>query len=416
MNAQQTANILEPEVSTPRVLVLAADPAGTGGIERASKTLLAVLGDLIGPEHVGLISVWRRPGLAHLRCRVFVHGGPVRSEPPGPVSPWMRLAFTLGSLRAARLWRRRLVVVACHPNLAPVAWMSRLVSGAPYGVWCHGYETWGPLQWSVRTALRRADAVFAPSSFSARLTERAAGLRSGTVRVLPHCVPPSLAVTAGDGSKNVPPIVLTVARLDARNRYKGVDTLLRAWQRVHQRLPLAELVVAGDGSDRRRLEDLTRSLGLVGTVRFAGRVSDRELAELYGSAIGFALPARAPIGSRPMGEGFGIVLVEAAAAALPVIAGNVGPTPEVVVHGETGILVDPEDGTAVADAIVRLLEDPEASRRMGDAGRERVAKYYSYEFGVGVAGLLGSLARRRKDFRHDLRTGLCGRLPTRDDA
>ncbi len=409
MNAQQTANILEPEASTPRVLVLAPDPAGTGGIERASKTLLAVLGDMIGPEHVGLISVWRRPGLAHLRCRVIVQGGSVRSEPPGPVSPWMRLAFTLGSLRAARRWRRRLVVVACHPHLAPVAWMCRLVSGAPYGVWCHGYETWGPLRWSVRGALRQADVVFAPSHFSARLTERAAGLRSGAVRVLPHCVPPSLAVTAGGRSKKVPPVVLTVARLDARNRYKGVDTLLRAWQRVHQRLRLAELVVVGDGSDRKRLEDLTRSLGLVETVRFAGRVSDEELAELYGSAVAFALPARVSMGSRPMGEGFGIVLVEAAAAGLPVIAGDVGPVPEVVVDGETGILVDPEEGTAVADAIIRLLEDPEACQRMGDAGRERVAKHYSYEaFRAGVAGLLDSLARRRNDLRHDLRAGLWG--------
>jgi phosphatidylinositol alpha-1,6-mannosyltransferase len=193
-------------------------------------------------------------------------------------------------------------------------------------------------------------------------------------------------------------MVLTVARLDPEHAYKGVDVLLQAWPLVMRRVPSAELVVAGDGRDRGRLEDLVRSLGLGGAVRFAGRVSDRELIGLYGSAMTFALLARAPLGLRPVGEGFGIVLIEAGAAGLPVVAGNAGPAPEVVVDGETGILVDPEDKFAVADAIVELFQNPEIRRRMGDAGQKRVAQQYSYDaFRARVADLLEALARGRND-------------------
>jgi glycosyltransferase involved in cell wall biosynthesis len=406
-NARETARLLEREASTPRTLVLAPDPTGTGGIERATRTLLAALGDLIGPERVGLLAVWWRTVVPDLPCRVLVRGALVRREPPGPVGPAIRVAYTLGSVRAAYRWRRRLVVVACHPHLGPVAWMCRLVSGAPYAVWCHGFETWGPLRWSVRAALRRADAIFAPSEFSARLTERASWLPPGSVRVVPHSVSPDLQVAAPERVADAPPVVLTVARLDPEHAYKGVDVLLRAWPLVLHRVPEARLVVAGDGQDRHRLEEMTRSLGLDGAVRFAGRVSDEELVRLYASAAAFALPARAALGSRPVGEGFGIVLLEAGAGGLPVVAGDAGPAPEVVVNGETGILVDPEDEAAVSGAIVELLQDPEARRRMGDAGRKRVQERYSFQaFRVRVAGLLDALAQRRNDLRHDLRSGL----------
>jgi phosphatidylinositol alpha-1,6-mannosyltransferase len=151
--------------------------------------------------------------------------------------------------------------------------------------------------------------------------------------------------------------------------------------------------VAGDGPDRRRVEEMALSLGLEGAVRFMGGVTEDELGRLYGSAAVFALPARTILGPRPLGEGFGIVFLEAAAAGLPVVAGDAGPAPEVVAHGETGILVDPDNASAVADAIVELLRRPEVRRRMGEAGRQRVREHYSYEgFRARVARLLNDLA------------------------
>jgi phosphatidylinositol alpha-1,6-mannosyltransferase len=383
--------------SLTEVLVLAPDPAGVGGIERVTRSLLTALADLLGPERIGMLPVWGRPSTSSLPCRLLRRGAAVRDEPPGRVGIPEQLSYTSAALQASWRLRHRLVIVACHPSLGPVAWMCRLASGAPYAVWCHGYETWGRLQWSVRVALARADVVFAPSEFTARLTEQAAGLSPGNIRVIPHCVSPDLplpeAERRGDGSA----VVLTVTRLDPRNAYKGLDTLLQAWPQVRRRVGRAELVVAGDGPDRRRLESMVESLGVADAVRFAGRVTEDELARLYGSAAVFALPARTKLGPDPLGEGFGLVFLEAAAAGLPVVAGDAGPAPEVVANGETGILVDPDNEGAVADAIVGLLRAPDMRRRMGEAGRQHVREHYSFEtFRTRVAHLMDDLALRRR--------------------
>jgi phosphatidylinositol alpha-1,6-mannosyltransferase len=414
-NAEATAAFLEHEASTPRALVLSADPAGTGGIERSTRSLLGTLHDLIGPERVGLLSVWRRASMVDLPCRVLPHGRRVRKQPPGPVPLTTKIGFALAALRAARRWRRRLVVVACHPHLAPVAWMCGLVSGAPFAIWCHGYETWGSLRWSMVAALRRADVVFAPSEYSARATERAAGLPSGSIRVIPHCLPPHVDLASLDGLERSPSVVLTVARLNPDNRYKGVDVLLTAWAEVRRKVPSATLTVAGDGPDRARLEDIARSLSIDNSVTFAGGVDDEELARLYRSAAVFALPANTTT-NPPRGEGFGIVFVEAAAAGLPVVAGDAGPAPEVV--DETlGVLVNPGDASAVADAIVRLLADDDLRRGMGEAGRERVGNRYSYElFRSRIASLLDDLTHLRSDIRNDLRSGLWATLTSQSSG
>jgi phosphatidyl-myo-inositol dimannoside synthase len=408
-NARDTAAFLEREASTPRALVLSVDPAGTGGIERATRTFIGTLEELIGPDRIGMLAVWRRAAMASLPCRALVRGRPVRKQPPGPVSLTAKIGFALGALRAARRWRRRLVVMACHPHLAPVAWMCGLVSGAPFAIWCHGYETWGSLRWSMALALRRADVVFAPSEFSARATERAAGLRSGSVRVVPHCLSPDVSVASLDGEERSASVVLTVARLDPDNRYKGIDVLLSAWPQVRRQVPSATLVVAGDGPDRARLDDIARTLRIDTSVTFAGAVDDAELTRLYRSAAVFALPARITT-SPPRGEGFGIVFLEAAASGLPVVAGDAGPAPEVV-DENMGVLVDPRDVSDVADAIVRLLADDDLRRKMGEAGREHMRERYSYEiFRSRIASLLDDLTHRRSDIRNDLRSGLWATL------
>jgi phosphatidyl-myo-inositol dimannoside synthase len=405
-NAASQGEIIEAEATRPRILVLAPDPAGVGGIERVTRTLLRACSELYGRERLGLLAVWRRDGVKDLPCRTLFPGAPAPPDPPTRVPLGARVRFAAAALRAARRWQRRAVVVAAHPHLAPVAWACRLVSGAPYVVWCHGYETWGRLRRSVRIALGQANLVLAPSAFSARATERAAGLSPGRVTVLPHCLPTEVPLAPGGGPKV--PRVLTVARLDPRNSYKGLDTLINAFPRIRASVPEAQLVVVGDGPDRPHLEAAARGLGLDGIVTFRGRVGDRELAELYASAAVFALPARASLGPHPEGEGFGLVFCEAQAAGLPVVAGSAGPAPEVVENGVSGLLVDPEDPRAVADAIVALLSDPTRARAMGKAGARRVAERYTYRrFRDDLDGLLRPLAMAtalRKD-RTESRAG-----------
>ena len=375
-NADEAAALIEREATTPRVLVLAPHAWGTGGIERATRTLLGAFADLYGPERVGLLSVWG--GSARLRCRVLWAGPRARGAEPVPASVKMR--FAAAAAMAARGWRRRLVIVACHPHLAPVAQACARVSGAPFLVWCHGEEAWRPQRRFVGRALRAADAVVAPSHFTASVVQQTAGIDGRRLIVLPHALPGEVPLSVGIRPKpQSQPRVLAVARLLPEHAYKGIDTLLTVWPKVQESVPQAELQIVGDGPGRPRLEADARRLGLDGHVQFSGALDDGALAHAYGEAAVFALPVRTTVGTQAGGEGFGLVYLEAAAAGLPVVAGNGGAIPEVVRDGETGLLVDPRGPDEVARAIVRLLRDPELARRMGEAAQRRALEEFSFE-------------------------------------
>lgn len=150
---------------------------------------------------------------------------------------------------------------------------------------------------------------------------------------------------------------------------KGQTHLLQAWPSVLKREPRALLLLAGDGPDEQRLRARAAALGLHGSVRFLGFRED--IASLLACAELLVLPS--------LNEGFGMVLLEAMAMGRPVVASAVGGIPEVVLHGETGLLVPPADPEALAAAILRLLGDPGALRQMGEAGRERARKSFSRE-------------------------------------
>jgi phosphatidylinositol alpha-1,6-mannosyltransferase len=139
-------------------------------------------------------------------------------------------------------------------------------------------------------------------------------------------------------------------------------------------VPEAVLVVAGTGPQERRLRRL--ALRTRTRIVFAGRVAPEDAPGVYGMADVFALP----VGDRWFGldvEGLGMVLLEAAACGVPCVTGRSGGTPEAVIDGETGFVVDARDGDGLAGAITRLLEDPETARKMGAEGRAHVEAEFS---------------------------------------
>jgi phosphatidylinositol alpha-1,6-mannosyltransferase len=164
-----------------------------------------------------------------------------------------------------------------------------------------------------------------------------------------------------------------VSRLVPR---KGFDVLLRATARLSSRLPGLVVALAGAGRDRPRLEREARRSGA--PVRFLGRVPDADLPSLLGGADAFAMCCR----DRWLGleqEGYGIVFLEAAACAVPVLAGRSGGASEAVVDGVTGLVCDrPADADAVAATLLPLLADPVLARRLGRAARSRAERQSSY--------------------------------------
>jgi glycosyltransferase involved in cell wall biosynthesis len=126
-------------------------------------------------------------------------------------------------------------------------------------------------------------------------------------------------------------------------------------------------ILVGDGELRGELEAQARRLGLAPHVRFAGWRDN--VAEVLALADVFVLPSES--------EGFGRVLVEAMAMGRPVVATNVGGIPDIVLDGETGLLVEPADPAALASAVGALLDEPARAARLGAAGRARAESTFS---------------------------------------
>lgn len=167
------------------------------------------------------------------------------------------------------------------------------------------------------------------------------------------------------------PVVLFVGGLDTAHYFKGLEVLLRAVTHVVRSGQLCALLVVGEGDLRQRYEEMAHNLGMVEQVRFVGNVPSQELAELFRAADIVSVP------SVGRSEAFGMVYVEAMACAKPVVASRLPGVRTVVLDGETGILVEPANVQAVADALTRLLASPEEALGMGQAGARRVTAQYT---------------------------------------
>ncbi|MDX1567726.1 MAG: glycosyltransferase family 4 protein, partial [Longimicrobiales bacterium] len=219
-----------------------------------------------------------------------------------------------------------------------------------------------------RRNARRADRVVVPSHYSANHAIRAYGLPEEKVRVVPEAVDPSpweRLRTDPPARDDRAPTILTVGHQYPR---KNTRTLIRAFSKVAQHVPDARLRVVGGGPELPGLKRQAATSGLEDRVELLGALPRTEdVRREYFRADCFCLPT--------LQEGFGIVFLEAMSAGLPVVAGRAGAVPEVVSEGETGLLVNPRDPDAVADALIAVLTDGGLAKRLGNAGRERAARF-----------------------------------------
>jgi phosphatidylinositol alpha-1,6-mannosyltransferase len=169
------------------------------------------------------------------------------------------------------------------------------------------------------------------------------------------------------------PVLLTVARLIPR---KGNDRVIEALPAMLERVPDLVYLIVGTGPGENWLRAYAQEKGVADRVIFAGRVSDEELSAYYNAANVFIMPNRKEGADV---EGFGIVFLEANACGKPVIGGRSGGAVDAVAHGESGYLVDPCSPPDIAEAAIRLLTDPGLAERMGERGRERAQREFSWE-------------------------------------
>jgi colanic acid/amylovoran biosynthesis glycosyltransferase len=166
--------------------------------------------------------------------------------------------------------------------------------------------------------------------------------------------------------------ILSVAR---HTQQKGVDTLIRAFARVAPRFPDLELVQVGAGPLTSELQQLAVRLGLEHRVRFAGMLSHDDVRPLMARAAVVALTSQTPPNGQQ--EALGLVLNEAGASGVPVIATRHGGMPEAVIDGETGLIVPERDERAIGEALETIVADRDLAARMGTRGRAFVGDVFN---------------------------------------
>jgi glycosyltransferase involved in cell wall biosynthesis len=298
-------------------------------------------------------------------------GIPVRPLLDRLVKRRLSLAYALRLRRLLRRERSDLVHAHIYASAVAAA-IATLGTGIPLVITEHteaSWQTWRARQVS-RWVYRRVERIIAVSTpIRRRLVERD-GVHPDIITIVPNAV-----VSASEARPEGPPelpaglrerqLVGVVARLQPE---KGVANFLKAAARVVQVFPRAHFVIAGDGPLRQELVALAEDLGLRDRVHFLGFRSDA--SALMKSLDVLVVPS--------LTEGSPLVTLEAMAAGTPIVASAVGGIPDQVRHGKEGLLVPPGDTGAIGDAILDLLRHPARARRLGEAGRRRVASRFSH--------------------------------------
>jgi phosphatidylinositol alpha-1,6-mannosyltransferase len=252
-------------------------------------------------------------------------------------------------------------------------------SRVPYFLIAHGMELLqlprrlGARQtktWMRRRALAGAKRIIAVSSFTRDRVVQL-GVPKQRVSVVPNGVvlaERKRAVAANSNGQ----VLMTVSRLVPR---KGHDTVIRALPRVLAQMPKAVYRIVGTGPELQRLQTLTSQLELNNHVQFYGQVSDDERERLLDECNVFVLATRETATDF---EGLGIAVLEAMQIGKPVVVTRAGGVPEIVDHGTTGLVVEPDDPNSLADAIVALLSDPARASVMGNNAESAVRERFSW--------------------------------------
>ena len=354
-----------------RIVALFPALLGVGGIQQASRLLALALVQIASQcaWSTDFLSLNDSPG-----DQTFSLNG---ASVPFSGFGRAKARFALSALARARAHTR--IVLAAHPYLAlPAAQMKLVRPGLKVIVVSHGIEIWERLPGFRRKAFLKSDVFLAPSRYSLEQIIATQGApRDKTVRLPWPLSPDFLALASRPETLSIPArfpsglIVLAAARLAANEKYKGVDQLIRAVAQLAAKLPVLHLVVVGSGDDLPRHEQLSRDLGIAGRVHFFPGLSPAEIAACYSRCDVFALPST--------GEGFGFVFLEAMAFAKPVLGAAAGGITDIVEHERNGLLVPPNDLSALLASLERLLTNEQLRAGLGRAGLETVRSKFQFE-------------------------------------
>jgi phosphatidyl-myo-inositol dimannoside synthase len=346
-----------------RILVLVTDAfGGYGGIAKFNRDLLRAL-------------------CSHPQCTEVI--AIPRYMPSTPEALPSRLVYVTDGLRSKLHYLKAVtqavrgnssldLILCGHINLLPIACFLRLLLRTPLLLQIHGIEAWRSHRhpWTNHCT-RTLDGIISVSGVTTERFLSWAGCGTKQKYLLPNAVDMG-RYGPGEARKDLvnryglsgKKVLMTLARLASEERYKGIDEVLDLMPALLVEIPNLVYLIAGDGSDRHRLEQKASSLSIDGNVVFTGYVAEAEKADLYRLADAFVMAGS--------GEGFGIVFLEAMACGVPVVASSLDGSREAVRNGTLGQVVNPGDPTELKAGILESLKRPRGILPKG-------LEYFSYE-------------------------------------
>ena len=257
-----------------------------------------------------------------------------------------------------------------HVNMAPIAAIKQKVSSTTWMIVAtHGIEVWNSLPFWKRYALQIADYVTTPSEITTHCVHKVQNVPKSRIWSIPWGLEylPNESILTSESSA---PVLLTVARLAACERYKGIDHVIQVLPRILRVVPEVEYWIIGDGDDRPRLVALARQMGVGNRVRFLGYVSEEQLHDCYRRCTVLTMPSR--------GEGFGFVYLEAMAYGKPVVAGAHGGPLDFIQDRVNGFVVQYGNLDQLTEVLIAVLTNPRLRQRVGQNARETVLSRYTF--------------------------------------
>lgn len=336
-----------------------------GGIAQYNRDLIAHLAALRPDDEIHVIQRGGAP-VADMPAAVHWHA---------PCQGRLRYVMAVVWL----LWRLRPRVFCGHLYMAPLlAPLARLL-GLRWWLQLHGIEVWQAPPAACLRAAARADVVTTVSRHTRRECLARVPLPAWRVRVLPntgHALP-----AASQPVARRPHQLLTVTRLSAAERYKGVDRVLDVLPMLRADFPELRYVIAGEGDDSPRLQAQAARLGLSDLVRFEGHVDMARREHLLRESGVFVMAST--------GEGFGIAFLEAVVAGCHVVAGNRDGSVDALGEGRAGLLVDPDDAPALSLALRHAMSIAVPAGR----GEQALERFGPVTVRAALAELLRELER-----------------------
>ncbi len=349
-----------------KISVLTARYNCTNGIEITPKREMS--------EYIHQLKYLRAP---YIKCRNTLH------------TLWVLLRYDLpiqinALFTAYRLIKNNNFDVVCIGELQELGWLGaalKTLTSVKVIIFVHGEEL--TTSTSSRflgkhggSYLNKADGIVSVSEFTKRTITELFGVAENKIHLVPNGIdmaayqtPATLSDITNQYKESGKPLIFSIGRLIER---KGFDKAIEAIHMVRSKHPDVQLVIAGTGDMKNKLENLIDQFELASVVTLVGRVSHEELLSFYQACDIFLMPNRELENGDT--EGFGLVFLEANAFKKPVIGGNAGGAVDAILHAKTGLLVDSTSVQEIADAIVQLLENDKLRKEMGEAGYQWAQK------------------------------------------